>query len=116
MWRTGKVTFVSYRLSNKSHSLSKILEDSIDNNNNVQYNLREMNYSQFYRSPLNAYHKKDGDDITSPPPVKLVKKGENNNPKKRNGRYHSRVSSVENNSKSSYNEHNIEELSGESYD
>ena len=102
-------------LSNKSHSLSKILEDSIENNN-VQYNLREMNYSQYYRSPLNTYHKRDRDDINSPPPVKLVKKGENNNPKKRKGPHHSKIDSVENNSKSSYNDHDIEELSGESYD
>ena len=101
-------------ISNKSHSLSKISEDSIENN--VQYNLREMNYSQFYRSPLNTYKNKMGEDILSPPPVKLIKRGDKNTYKKRNANaHHSRISSIDKNSKSS-NDNNIEELSGENYE
>ena len=75
-----------------------------------------MNYSQFYRSPLNTYKNKMGEDILSPPPVKLIKRGDKNTYKKRNANaHHSRISSIDKNSKSS-NDNNIEELSGENYE
>ena len=95
-------------ISNKSRSLSRINEDSIDKN--VEYSLREMNYTQFYRSPLNTYRNEDREEYASPRPVTLVKKGENKN--SRRNRYYSVINSS--NSKSSND--NIEELSGESYE
>ena len=85
--------------SEKSHSLSKISEDPIEQN--VQYNLREMNYSQFYHSPLNTHTRKDGEESPSSP-VKLVKKEEKKNIKKKNGHHLSRISSADYISKNTY--------------
>ena len=85
--------------NNKSHSLSKISEDSIDQN--IQYNLREMNYTQFYRSPLNTYKRRNGEDSVSQPSVILVKKEGKKNRNKKKGPHHSRVSSADYNSKNS---------------
>ena len=68
-----------------------------------------MNYTQFYRSPLNTYRNEDREEYASPLPVTLVKKGENKN--SRRNRYYSVINSS--NSKSSND--NIEELPGESY-
>ena len=91
-------------ISNKSRSLNKILEDSIDDS--VQYNLREMNYTQFYRSPMNT--SKSENDYFSPPPGKFGRKGDI----KRKPKYNTVFNSP--NPKSP--NYNIEELSGESYE
>ena len=79
-------------LSNKSKSLSKITEESAGNNN-VQYNLREMNYSQYYKSPIRKKIEEE-DSVVSSPTVKLVNRDKYTY-KKRTGPYHSRVSSVD---------------------
>lgn len=55
-------------LSSKSNSLSKITEEDIS------YKLSEMNYAQFYRSPIKKNQKKDDKKSISPPTVKLIKK------------------------------------------
>ena len=68
-----------------------------------------MNYSQFYRSPLNTHKKKDAEEILSPPSVKLIKKRDKNTYKKRNITTHnSIINSFDKNSKSS-NDNNAEE-------
>ena len=64
-----------------------------------------MNYTQFYRSPLNSYRNEEREEYASPRPVTLVKKGENKN--SRRNRYYSVINSS--NSKSSND--NNEELS-----
>jgi len=92
------IKLVEKKRGNESKSLSKISEESITN---VQYKLREMNYSQFYKSPIRAKSKTDEGNSGSSPPVKLVKKDKNSN-KKRTGPYHSRFSSLDKNSKNSY--------------
>ena len=97
--------------SKKNQSLSKILEDSIEDN--VQYNLREMNYTQFYRSPL-VTKKRDGYVSTSPITVKMIRKFEKSSGKKRNGTHHSRINSVNYNTYSLNLKSNIDQLSEES--
>ena len=92
------IKLVEKKRGNESKSLSKISEESITN---VQYKLREMNYSQFYKSPIRAKSKTDEGNSGSSPPVKLVKKDKNSY-KKRTGPYHSRFSSLDKNSKNSY--------------
>jgi hypothetical protein len=79
-------------LSNKSKSLSKITEESAGNNN-VQYNLREMNYSQYYKSPIRKKIDEEDSAISSPT-VKLINRDKYTY-KKRTGPYHSRVSSMD---------------------
>ena len=96
----------SRKKSKKDHSLSKIMEDPIENN--VQYDLREMNFSQFYRSPITT-SRRDGNSSLSPAMVKLVKKS---NPKNnttynsgRNSLYYTRNSNYNNCKEESSNEY-----------
>ena len=88
----------------KNHSLSKIMEDSVEDNN-VEYDLREMNFTQFYRSPM-TIARRDGNASFSPATVKLVKKSKS---KKKNGTYNSRISYGNYNERNSnYNSNNDE--------
>ena len=84
--------------SNANKSMSRIFDEP---NSSSQYKLREMNYSQFYKSPVRTKNKKEDENILSPSTIRLVKKNKNS-PKKKNGPFHSRVSSVDYNSRSSY--------------
>jgi hypothetical protein len=96
----------SRKKSKKDHSLSKIMEDPIENN--VQYDLREMNFSQFYRSPVTT-SRRDANSSFSPAMVKLVKKGN----KKSNTTYNSGINSVNYARDSNYN--NYKEESSNEY-
>lgn len=91
-------------LSSKSNSLSKITEEDIS------YKLSEMNYAQFYRSPIKKNQKKDDKKSISPPTVKLIKKEKK---EKNNHKYRSKIFSADCNSRISYNK-DIEEMSEQS--
>ena len=95
-------------LSSQSNSLSKITEEDIS------YKLSEMNFAQFYRSPIKNNQKKDDKQSISPPTVKLIKKERKEN---NNNQYRSRIFSADCNSRISYN-NDIEEMSekSESYE
>ena len=94
-------------LSSKSNSLSKITEEDIS------YKLSEMNYAQFYRSPIKKNQKKDDKKSNSPPTVKLIKKEREE--KNKNNQYRSRIFSADCNSRISYNKEEMSEQS-ESYE
>mgnify|MGYP006988932429 CR=1 FL=1 len=100
-----KLLEIKNGLSNKSNSLSKISEEDISYN--IQYKLSEMNYAQFYRSPIKANKRIEDDEkkSISPPSVKLIKKER----KKKNNPYRSRIFSADCNSRISYND--IEKMS-----
>jgi len=93
-------------LSSKSNSLSKITEEDISNN--IQYKLSEMNYTQFYRSPIKKNEKKDEKNSISPPTVKLIKK---ERAKKNKNTHRPRIFSADCNTRISYD---IEEMSEQS--
>ena len=110
--KTVKLIEKNRGLSKTNNSLSKIIEDSVEYN--VQYDLKEMNYTQYYRSPINT-SRRDRHESTSPLTVKLVKKTEKTNSNKRtNVIHHSRVSSVKYNTRTYNNINNINAQSGES--
>ncbi len=97
-------------LSKTNNSLSKIIEDGVEYN--VQYDLKEMNYTQYYRSPITT-SRRDGNETTYPLTVRLVKKTEKTNSKKKTKViHHSRVSSVKYNTRTYNNINNINDQSG----